>query len=200
MWEAGQMAIRTPFTELFGVDHPLALAPMGGVSGGALAAAVSEAGGLGQAVPHEHRAGAYGFEAGHDRQRCERKGGPARTAFALDCQGRKEEVSDDAAIMRGHERETRVEAGRGADGIYEARFGVLSEGGAHDFADGIGVAGAFGADDKRHSPSVRGAPGRQGTPLDADAMLVARATILWRGTHGRWQPSHFAPCTDGIAP
>ena len=41
------MAIRTPFTELFGVDHPLVLAPMGGVSGGALAAAVSEAGGLG---------------------------------------------------------------------------------------------------------------------------------------------------------
>jgi nitronate monooxygenase len=41
------MAIRTPFTELFGVAHPLALAPMGGVSGGALAAAVSEAGGLG---------------------------------------------------------------------------------------------------------------------------------------------------------
>ena len=41
------MAIRTSFTELFQVAHPLALAPMGGVSGGALAAAVSEAGGLG---------------------------------------------------------------------------------------------------------------------------------------------------------
>jgi nitronate monooxygenase len=41
------MAIRTPFTELFHVDHPLVLAPMGSVSGGALAAAVSEAGGLG---------------------------------------------------------------------------------------------------------------------------------------------------------
>ena len=41
------MAIRTSFTELFHVDHPLVLAPMGGVSGGALAAAVSEAGGLG---------------------------------------------------------------------------------------------------------------------------------------------------------
>jgi nitronate monooxygenase len=41
------MAIRTPFTELFQIDHPLVLAPMGGVSGGALAAAVSEAGGLG---------------------------------------------------------------------------------------------------------------------------------------------------------
>jgi len=41
------MAIRTPFTELFQVAHPLVLAPMGGVSGGALAAAVSEAGGLG---------------------------------------------------------------------------------------------------------------------------------------------------------
>jgi len=41
------VAIRTSFTELFQVAHPLALAPMGGVSGGALAAAVSEAGGLG---------------------------------------------------------------------------------------------------------------------------------------------------------
>ena len=45
--EAGRVAIRTAFTELFHVDHPLVLAPMGGVSGGALAAAVSEAGGLG---------------------------------------------------------------------------------------------------------------------------------------------------------
>ena len=44
------MAIRTPFTELFQVAHPLVLAPMGGVSGGALAAAVSEAGGLGRAL------------------------------------------------------------------------------------------------------------------------------------------------------
>ena len=45
--EAGRVAIRTSFTELFHVDHPLVLAPMGGVSGGALAAAVSEAGGFG---------------------------------------------------------------------------------------------------------------------------------------------------------
>jgi nitronate monooxygenase len=41
------VAIRTSFTELFHVDHPLVLAPMGGASGGTLAAAVSEAGGLG---------------------------------------------------------------------------------------------------------------------------------------------------------
>jgi nitronate monooxygenase len=41
------MALRTAFTELFSVQHPIALAPMGGMSGGALAAAVSNAGGLG---------------------------------------------------------------------------------------------------------------------------------------------------------
>ena len=41
------MAIRTAFTDLFHIDHPLVLAPMGGVSGGKLAAAVCEAGGLG---------------------------------------------------------------------------------------------------------------------------------------------------------
>jgi len=40
VWKAGQMAIRTLFTELFQVAHPLVLAPMGGVSGGALAAAM----------------------------------------------------------------------------------------------------------------------------------------------------------------
>ena len=39
--------MRTAFTELLGVAHPVALAPMGDVSGGALAAAVSNGGGLG---------------------------------------------------------------------------------------------------------------------------------------------------------
>lgn len=39
--------IRTALTEMFGLQHPIVLAPMGGVSGGRLAAAVSNAGGLG---------------------------------------------------------------------------------------------------------------------------------------------------------
>jgi nitronate monooxygenase len=41
------MSIRTPVCDLFGIEHPVLLAPMAGVSGGALAAAVSRAGGLG---------------------------------------------------------------------------------------------------------------------------------------------------------
>ena len=43
----GVMALSTAFTKLFGVRHPIALAPMGGSAGGALAAAVSRGGGLG---------------------------------------------------------------------------------------------------------------------------------------------------------
>jgi nitronate monooxygenase len=39
--------IRTRFCELFGIDHPVVQAGMGGVAGPRLAAAVSEAGGLG---------------------------------------------------------------------------------------------------------------------------------------------------------
>lgn len=39
--------ITTALTRLFGIEHPIILAPMGGVSGGRLAAAVSNAGGLG---------------------------------------------------------------------------------------------------------------------------------------------------------
>ena len=39
--------IRTDLTRMFELEHPIVLAPMGGVSGGGLAAAVSNAGGLG---------------------------------------------------------------------------------------------------------------------------------------------------------
>jgi nitronate monooxygenase len=39
--------VDTAFTRMFGVRHPIALAPMGGSAGGALAAAVSRGGGLG---------------------------------------------------------------------------------------------------------------------------------------------------------
>ncbi|MET7289259.1 nitronate monooxygenase [Streptomyces sp. NPDC005573] len=41
------MGLSTAFTELFGLRHPIALAPMGGSAGGELAAAVSRGGGLG---------------------------------------------------------------------------------------------------------------------------------------------------------
>ncbi len=41
------MTIHTAVTALFGIEHPVLLAPMAGVSGGALAAAVTNAGGLG---------------------------------------------------------------------------------------------------------------------------------------------------------
>jgi nitronate monooxygenase len=43
----GRMTLRTTFTEFFSVQHPIALAPMGEASGGELAAAVSNGGGLG---------------------------------------------------------------------------------------------------------------------------------------------------------
>src|SRR5438067_8110325 len=41
------MAISTALTRLLGITHPILLAPMGGVAGGKLAAAVTQAGGLG---------------------------------------------------------------------------------------------------------------------------------------------------------
>jgi nitronate monooxygenase len=41
------MSLSTPFTDLMSVEHPIALAPMGSSAGGALAAAVSNGGGLG---------------------------------------------------------------------------------------------------------------------------------------------------------
>jgi nitronate monooxygenase len=39
------MPLWTSFIEMMGISHPIALAPMGGSAGGALAAAVSNGGG-----------------------------------------------------------------------------------------------------------------------------------------------------------
>jgi hypothetical protein len=43
-YEVDAMALRTALTDVLGLQHPILLAPMAGVSGGALAAAVSHAG------------------------------------------------------------------------------------------------------------------------------------------------------------
>lgn len=56
------MTLRTRLTEKLGIAHPILLAPMGAVSGGRLAAAVSEAGGLGLI------GGGYGDAAWLDRE------------------------------------------------------------------------------------------------------------------------------------
>ena len=41
------MGLRSALTDMFGIEHPIVLAPMGAVAGGRLAAAVAEGGGLG---------------------------------------------------------------------------------------------------------------------------------------------------------
>ncbi len=56
------MPIHTPLCDLFGLEHPVLLAPMAGVSGGALAAEVSRSGGLGLI------GGGYGDEDWLERQ------------------------------------------------------------------------------------------------------------------------------------
>jgi nitronate monooxygenase len=56
------MALPTAFTDMFGISHPVALAPMGGPAGAGLAAAVSDGGGLGLLGG-----------SGHDAAWCERE-------------------------------------------------------------------------------------------------------------------------------
>ncbi|HLT02975.1 MAG TPA: nitronate monooxygenase [Geminicoccaceae bacterium] len=69
------MAFRTALTDLFGIRHPIILAPMGGVSGGALAAAVSRAGGLGLIGP------GYQDEAWIEREFALADGAPVGIGF-----------------------------------------------------------------------------------------------------------------------
>lgn len=66
------MALRTVLTERLAIEHPVVLAPMGGVSGGQLAAAVSNAGGLGMV------GGGYGDAGWVERELKLVKAGTAR--------------------------------------------------------------------------------------------------------------------------
>ncbi len=67
--------ITTPLTELLGIEHPVLLAPMAGVAGGRLAAAVSAAGGLGIV------GGGYGDPATVEREMA--AAGPARVGVGF---------------------------------------------------------------------------------------------------------------------
>lgn len=63
------MAITTALTRLLGITHPIILAPMGGVAGGRLAAAVSQAGGFGMiGGGYGNPKAGYGGEAWMDEQ------------------------------------------------------------------------------------------------------------------------------------
>src|SRR5512146_1807715 len=61
-WGGEEMALGTRLTEMLGIAHPILLAPMASVSGGRLAAAVTDAGGLGLI------GGGYGNAEWLDRQ------------------------------------------------------------------------------------------------------------------------------------
>jgi nitronate monooxygenase len=69
------MAFRTALTDLLGIRHPILLAPMGRISGGALAAAVSRAGGLGLLGP------GYDDEAWIEREFAAAAGAPIGIGF-----------------------------------------------------------------------------------------------------------------------
>ena len=53
------MAINPALTEALGLEYPIVLAPMGSISGGRLAAAVSNAGGLGLVGDRDLKSPAY---------------------------------------------------------------------------------------------------------------------------------------------
>ena len=76
--------IATRFTEMFGLRVPLALAPMGRVAGGKLAAAVSEAGGLGLVGGGYGEAGWLTTELRLVRERTKRPWGVGLITWSVD--------------------------------------------------------------------------------------------------------------------
>lgn len=69
------MTFDTALTRLLGIQHPILLAPMGGVSGGALARAVTEAGGLGLI--------GVGYDGIEHIEEAFREAGPARVGIGF---------------------------------------------------------------------------------------------------------------------
>jgi nitronate monooxygenase len=78
------MRLRTPLTDLVGIDHPIVLAPMGGVAGGLLTAAVSEGGGLGLIGAGGGEPSWLARECGIARERTEKPWGIGLLSWAVD--------------------------------------------------------------------------------------------------------------------
>src|SRR5690242_7319171 len=76
--------LRTAFTAALAVEHPIALAPMGGVSGGALTAAVANGGGLGLLGGARHDRDWIAAELAVLRTRTARPWGIGLQTWALD--------------------------------------------------------------------------------------------------------------------
>jgi nitronate monooxygenase len=77
-------ALTTPLTKMLGIEHPIVLAPMGGVAGGALTAAVSEAGGLGMVGAGGGEAEWLDRECAVARGRTEKPWGIGLVTWAID--------------------------------------------------------------------------------------------------------------------
>ncbi|WP_319456368.1 MULTISPECIES: nitronate monooxygenase [unclassified Mycobacterium] len=78
------MALRTALTALLGIEHPIVLAPMGGVAGGALTGAVSEAGGLGMIGAGGGERDWLDRECSVARERTEKPWGIGLLSWAID--------------------------------------------------------------------------------------------------------------------
>jgi nitronate monooxygenase len=76
--------IATALTRMFGLLHPIVLAPMGSISGGELAAAVSNAGALGLVGGGYGDHGWLGTELAHVQQRAKRPWGVGLITWAID--------------------------------------------------------------------------------------------------------------------
>jgi nitronate monooxygenase len=94
------MGLRTPLTDLFNIDHPVVLAPMGGVAGGRLTTAVSAGGGLGLLGAGSGEPGWLAREAGIARNGTERPWGIGLLSWAADTVTIERAIAEQpAAIM-----------------------------------------------------------------------------------------------------
>ncbi|PXX05772.1 NAD(P)H-dependent flavin oxidoreductase [Mycolicibacterium moriokaense] len=94
------MSLPTALTEMFGIDHPIVLAPMGGVAGGALTAAVSEGGGLGMIGAGRGGLGWLGRECGVARAATSRPWGIGFLTWAIGSEAVEAAIEQSpAAIM-----------------------------------------------------------------------------------------------------
>lgn len=204
--------MRTWLTERFGVDVPVVSAPMGGVAGGALAAAVSSAGALGMI-------GVGGrTTAEWVRQECSIAAGAGRPygvglqAWALaELPGQVDAVIEaaPALVSVGYgpyaEHVARLQS---AGSVVATTIGNLRE--ARE-AEAAGVdmivargleGGGHGRDDVATLPLLQSVLDAVTVPvLAAGGIVTARglAAVLAAGAAGAWVGSAFVMCVEGTA-
>jgi nitronate monooxygenase len=204
--------IRTRICDLFGIDHPIISAPMAGSAGWELAAAVSEAGGLGMIGANTSDSAWLAEQIHRVRERTDRPFGVGFITSSPSCSELVEVALEHRVPVVSHsfaDPSTYIKeaSSLGIKTIVQVQSVALAREAAEAGADAIA---AQGSEAGGHTGFISGTLPLVPAVIDAagDIPVVAAggiadgrglAAVLMLGAEGAWMGTRFVACVESIS-